>query len=224
MNLVDYYWFRAWKIKILVQQSFSNRPLIQSRTIDFGSYYWFRTYSYLYNEVISCFIAPPIILTMHLAATCRFLGKGAFMNYVYKICLFLTAYPLRLYFLWYKSLQKVDFFDYLPPSSCKHSLWTCLKYAVHTVYFETNWFNGSWNSICLFIFIGFFICVQMGLNDTFFCFNTVTKYCQFISCNNNYFSIQFCHQVATYHLFFWFGDILSCSCMCHNGLKSILNM
>ena len=76
MNLVDYYWFRAWKIKILVQQSFSNRPLIQSRTIDFGSYYWFRTYSYLYNEVISCFIAPPIIWTMHLAATCRFCGKG----------------------------------------------------------------------------------------------------------------------------------------------------
>ena len=32
--------------------------------------------------------------------------------------------PLRLHFLWYKSLQKVDFFDHLPPSSCKHSLWT----------------------------------------------------------------------------------------------------
>ena len=31
--------------------------------------------------------------------------------------------PLRLHFLWYKSLQKVDFFDHLPPSSCKRSLW-----------------------------------------------------------------------------------------------------
>ena len=32
--------------------------------------------------------------------------------------------PLRLHFLWYKSLQKVNFFDHLPPSSCKRSLWT----------------------------------------------------------------------------------------------------
>ena len=31
---------------------------------------------------------------------------------------------LRLHFLWYESLQKVDFFDHLPPSSCKRSLWT----------------------------------------------------------------------------------------------------
>ena len=30
--------------------------------------------------------------------------------------------PLRLQFLWYKSLQKVNFFDHLPPSSCKRSL------------------------------------------------------------------------------------------------------
>ena len=29
-----------------------------------------------------------------------------------------------LQFLWYKSLQKVNFFDHLPPSSCKGSLWT----------------------------------------------------------------------------------------------------
>ena len=50
--------------------------------------------------------------------------KGAFTNYVYKICLFLTTYPLRLLFLWYKNLQKVNFFDPLPPSSCKRSLWT----------------------------------------------------------------------------------------------------
>ena len=31
---------------------------------------------------------------------------------------------LRLHFLWYKCLQKVKFFDQLPPSSCKRSLWT----------------------------------------------------------------------------------------------------
>ena len=29
---------------------------------------------------------------------------------------------LRLHFLWYKSLQKVDFFDHLPRFSCKRSL------------------------------------------------------------------------------------------------------
>ena len=33
--------------------------------------------------------------------------KGAFTNYVYKIWLFLTTYPLCLHFLWYKSLQQV---------------------------------------------------------------------------------------------------------------------
>ena len=30
--------------------------------------------------------------------------------------------------LWYESLQKVDFFDHLPPSSCKRSLWTAPNY------------------------------------------------------------------------------------------------
>ena len=30
--------------------------------------------------------------------------------------------PIPLHFLWYKSLQKVNFFDHLPPLSCKHSL------------------------------------------------------------------------------------------------------
>ena len=47
----------------------------------------------------------------------------AFTNYVYKIWLFLTTYPLPFTFS-YKSLQKLDFFDHLPPSSCKRSLWT----------------------------------------------------------------------------------------------------
>ena len=36
--------------------------------------------------------------------------------------------PLRLHILWYKSLQKVDFFDHLPPFSCKRSLWTAPKH------------------------------------------------------------------------------------------------
>ena len=35
--------------------------------------------------------------------------------------------PLRLHFLQNKSLQKVDFFDHLPPSSRKCSLWTAPK-------------------------------------------------------------------------------------------------
>ena len=57
----DYYWFRAWKIKILVQQSFSNRPLIQLRTIA-KVWFWFlllfRTYSNLYNKVIVLPVVP----------------------------------------------------------------------------------------------------------------------------------------------------------------------
>ena len=52
-----------------------------------------------------------------------FLDKGAFTNYIYKICLFWPPTPVRLHFLWYKSLRKVDFFDHLPPTSCKRSLW-----------------------------------------------------------------------------------------------------
>ena len=38
--------------------------------------------------------------------------------------------PLRLHFLWYKCLQKVDFLDHLPPSSCKRSLWTPPKFII----------------------------------------------------------------------------------------------
>ena len=37
---------------------------------------------------------------------------------------FWPSTPFRLHFLWYKSLQKINFFDHLPPSSCKRSLWT----------------------------------------------------------------------------------------------------
>ena len=44
--------------------------------------------------------------------------------YVYKIWLFWPPTTLSLRFLWYKCLQKVDFFDHLHPSSCKRSLWT----------------------------------------------------------------------------------------------------
>ena len=53
--------------------------------------------------------------------------------------------PLCLHFLRYKSLQEVDFFDHLPPSSCKRSLWTTpnLKYSHvisgFTVHRLVNW-------------------------------------------------------------------------------------
>ena len=50
----------------------------------------------------------------------NFLGhfsKGVFTNYVYKI---LPPSPLHLHFVWYKSLQKVNFLsDHIPPSSYK---------------------------------------------------------------------------------------------------------
>ena len=45
--------------------------------------------------------------------------------------------PLRLHFVWYKSLQKVNLFDHLPPSSCKSSLWTT-PYLNHTVFIRLN--------------------------------------------------------------------------------------
>ena len=47
-------------------------------------------------------------------------SQTTFTNFDY----FWPPTPLRLDFLWYKSLQKVYFFDHLPPSSCKRSLWT----------------------------------------------------------------------------------------------------
>ena len=41
---------------------------------------------------------------------------------VRNIVLYSVSTSLRLHFLWYESSQKVDFFDHLPPSSCKRSL------------------------------------------------------------------------------------------------------
>ena len=50
-------------------------------------------------------------------------SQSTFTRFVF----FWPPTPLRLHFLWYKSLQKVRFFDHLPPSSCKRSLWTAPK-------------------------------------------------------------------------------------------------
>ena len=47
--------------------------------------------------------------------------------------------PLRLHFLWYKSLQKVHFFDHLPPFSCKRSLWTSPKQKWCVTFWLVNW-------------------------------------------------------------------------------------
>ena len=48
--------------------------------------------------------------------------RGRSQTMFTKFVFFRPPNPLRLYFLWYKSLQKVDCFDHLPPSSCKRSL------------------------------------------------------------------------------------------------------
>ena len=58
--------------------------------------------------------------TMRELHTLRGRSQTTFTRFVF----FWPPTPLRLHFLWYKSLQKVNFFDYLPPSSCKRSLWT----------------------------------------------------------------------------------------------------
>ena len=56
-------------------------------------------------------------------------GKATHLNCFYLHINFEQIYPkpaivLCLHFQQYKSLQKVDFFDHLPTSSCKRSLWT----------------------------------------------------------------------------------------------------
>ena len=60
--------------------------------------------------------------------TSRPLPKGAFTNYVYMICLFLTTYPPSVYiFYGIKVYKKSIFLTTYPPSSCKRSLWTTPK-------------------------------------------------------------------------------------------------
>ena len=59
--------------------------------------------------------------------------------------------PLCLHFLWYKSSQKIDFFDHLPPSSCKRSLWTTPKqtsYWYKTVFFLCKYVYCSLKKTC----------------------------------------------------------------------------
>ena len=60
-----------------------------------------------------------------------------------RFCFFGPPTPLGLHFLWYKSLQKVNFFDHPPPSSCKRSLWTTPKRCT------TSIFLAKWCSIDL---------------------------------------------------------------------------
>ena len=51
-----------------------------------------------------------------------------------RFCFFWSPTLLRLHFLWYKSLQKLDFFDHLSPSSCKRSFWTVLRWKMAEVW------------------------------------------------------------------------------------------
>ena len=83
---------QSLKIKILIQQSFSSRLLIQFRTIA-KLWFWFLL-------LISCFIAPPIILTMNLAATCKFLVKGLFKIFIANISI-----QHILVFLWIRQMN-----------------------------------------------------------------------------------------------------------------------
>ena len=53
--------------------------------------------------------------------------RGRSQTMFTKFGVFWPPTPLRLHFLWFKCLQKVDFFDRLSPSSCKRSLWTPSK-------------------------------------------------------------------------------------------------
>ena len=53
-----------------------------------------------------------------------FLLRGRSQTTFTRFGFFWPPTPLRLHFLWYNGLQKINFFDHLPPSSCKRSLWT----------------------------------------------------------------------------------------------------
>jgi len=52
-----------------------------------------------------------------------FLYRGRSQTTFTRFGFFWPPTPLRLHFLWNKSLQKLNFFDQLPLSSCKRSLW-----------------------------------------------------------------------------------------------------
>ena len=54
----------------------------------------------------------------------KFAVRGQSQTTFTKFGSFWPPTPLGLHFLWYESLQKVNFFDHLPPSSCKRGLWT----------------------------------------------------------------------------------------------------
>ena len=92
--------------------------------------------------------------------------KGAFTNYVYKIRLFWPPNLLCLHFLWYESLQKVDFFDHLPPSSCKRSLWTP-PYLTSLTWIQMTWLF-PWPKISVTQGLGV-LRVRMNCSDLFKC-------------------------------------------------------
>ena len=66
----------------------------------------------------------PIVCVNEYLCELAFGPRGRSQTTFTKFVFFWPRTPLRLHFLWYKSLQKVNFFDHLPPSSCKRSLWT----------------------------------------------------------------------------------------------------
>ena len=74
--------------------------------------------------------------------------------------------PLRLHFLWYKSLQKVNFFDHLPPSSCKRSLWTP-PYLTSLTWIQMTWLF-PWPKISVTQGLGV-LRVRMNCSDLFKC-------------------------------------------------------
>ena len=93
--------------------------------------------------------------------------------------------PLRLHFLWYECLQKVDILDHLPTESCKHSLWTppnedCwisnVEHLGDLVYVWANFF--SFGSLCFVL-----LCSHAPAHyastapSTFFSLGTLVSFC-----------------------------------------------
>ena len=69
-------------------------------------------------------ISQFLVLSSSMRRHCIFRLGGIHKLRLQDLGFFWPPTPLRLHFIWYKSLQKVNFFDHLPPSSCKRSLWT----------------------------------------------------------------------------------------------------
>ena len=108
-------------------------PLVQYLTQDFGE--WIYTMHFLHSF---CPHKSRHVTYLNSA----FSSRGRSQTTLTRFGSFWPSTPFRLHFLWYKSLQKFDLLYHLPPSSCKRSLWTALKWIIgHTKWIFVDFLN-----------------------------------------------------------------------------------